>query len=59
MGMTCAKHNFNGEYQCEHCELEILDKIEQNEIKPEDLPKIQEIRYWIDKRIFNSLGMNN
>jgi len=58
MGMKCVKHNFNGDYQCEHCELEVLDKGQKNELTPDDYPLLKELQYWIDKRIKDTLGVD-
>lgn len=56
--MNCVKHNFNGKYQCEHCELEILEKSEKNELTPDDYPLLKEVQFSLEKRISDSLQMN-
>ena len=55
MGMRCTKHNFHGDYQCEQCELEIHDKIGRNELTTEDFRIVQEVHFWIQKRIADTL----
>lgn len=55
MGMICTKHNFSGKYQCEHCELDILDKIDKKEFDSIDPEVSKQVLFWINKRISDTL----